>query len=268
MLSWFVARHVFYPMVCYSVWKHTPDILPHGCFRGGYPGGGPLEGPFPCPRDGPSGPLGYLLDPFLRPGRGVLCYDQVVKWFFLTALLALQVLLLIWLVTIVQVAVRVVRGAGAEDARSDDEGSDAETGDDVHDRHRVRLHGGVHDVDDAVSAAMASDAAEKRLPKAAGLGGAGSADAIALVDDYFGPAADQHQQKQPLEQEVGVEELDLKGWSERRNRRGGASGAAAGRPTTPIIEVPTSTSTGVSLPGHHSDRKELLGRIGCEKQVE
>lgn len=51
-------------------------------------------------------------------------------------------------------------------------------------------------------------------------------------------------------EEVGVEAIDLKAWE----RRAG-------------VNKRTASSSGVSLPGH-SDRKELLGRIGCEKQVD
>ena len=51
------------------------------------------------------------------------------------------------------------------------------------------------------------------------------------------------------EEEVGAESLDLKNWERRTGIKRQAS------------------SSGVRLPGH-SDRKELLGRIGCEKQVE
>jgi acyl-CoA-dependent ceramide synthase len=58
-----------------------------------------------------------------------------------------------------------------------------------------------------------------------------------------------YEEAQPLEEEVGVEELDLRNWERRSGVRKQAS------------------SSGVSLPGH-SDRKELLGRIGCEKQVD
>ncbi|KAK7433242.1 Sphingosine N-acyltransferase lag1 [Neonectria magnoliae] len=58
-----------------------------------------------------------------------------------------------------------------------------------------------------------------------------------------------YEEAQPLEEEVGVEDLDLRNWERRSGVRKQAS------------------SSGVSLPGH-SDRKELLGRIGCEKQVD
>lgn len=58
-----------------------------------------------------------------------------------------------------------------------------------------------------------------------------------------------YEEAQPLEEEVGVEEIDLKSWERRSGvRRQGSSSA-------------------VSIHGH-SDRKELLGRIGCEKQVD
>ncbi|EON99591.1 putative longevity-assurance protein [Phaeoacremonium minimum UCRPA7] len=72
-------------------------------------------------------------------------------------------------------------------------------------------------------------------------------------DDEAGDSEDEeefiYEEAQPLEEEVGVEEIDLKNWERRTG-----------------VKRQASTS-GVSLPGH-SDRKELLGRIGCEKQVE
>ncbi|KAI1500744.1 TLC domain-containing protein [Biscogniauxia marginata] len=54
-------------------------------------------------------------------------------------------------------------------------------------------------------------------------------------------------QPQPLEEEVGVEELNLKEWERRKGR--------------------TAGSTGVSLPVA-SDCKEILNRIGCEKKID
>ncbi|KAI0146141.1 longevity-assurance protein [Xylariaceae sp. FL1272] len=55
---------------------------------------------------------------------------------------------------------------------------------------------------------------------------------------------------QLLEEEVGVEAIDFEVWKRR-------TGVKAG----------TSRSSGVRVPGH-SDRKELLNRIGCEKQID
>ncbi len=52
----------------------------------------------------------------------------------------------------------------------------------------------------------------------------------------------------PFEEEVGVESIHLKGRTSPARRFRKANGSASG----------------VMLPGH-SDRKELLGRIGCDK---
>lgn len=59
----------------------------------------------------------------------------------------------------------------------------------------------------------------------------------------------EYAEAEPIEEEVGVEGIDLKQWE----RRTGGKRA--------------QNSTGISLPGH-SDRKEFLNRIGCEKQID
>jgi acyl-CoA-dependent ceramide synthase len=52
--------------------------------------------------------------------------------------------------------------------------------------------------------------------------------------------------ERPYEEEVGVESINLKGRTSNLSRY-----------------KKSTSATGVSLPGH-SDRKELLGRIGCD----
>ncbi|KAI1103204.1 longevity assurance proteins LAG1/LAC1 [Jackrogersella minutella] len=179
MVSWFLARHVFYGMTCWSIYEDLAAIVPDGCYRGSNSN---LTGPFPIP-DG----WGYLLEPF-SDSQGTVCWSKSIRWAFLNCLLALQVLTIFWFFMIIQVAIRVLKGDGAEDTRSDDERDEQE--------------------------------------------------------EEF-----EYEEAQPLEEEVGVESIDLKGWERRTGVKRGAS------------------SSGVSLPGH-SDRKELLGRIGCEKQVD
>ncbi len=71
MLSWAIARHVIYVMVCWSIYNDTPDILTTGCFTGTNAN---LEGPFPTP----SG-YGYLIEPYINR-QGLVCYNQTVKW--------------------------------------------------------------------------------------------------------------------------------------------------------------------------------------------
>ena len=177
MVTWFFTRHVAYVIVCYSVWKDTPVLIPSSCFTGASES---LVGPIPVP----SG-ISHYVEPFVNP-QGLVCWDDTIRWSFLSVLSFLQVLTLVWFFMIIRVAVKVIKGTGATDSRSDDEAEDGEE---------------------------------------------------------F-----EYAEAEPLEEEVGIEDIDLHAWE----RRAG---------------VKRQSSTGVSLPGH-SDRRELLGRIGCEKQVD
>lgn len=129
-----------------------------------------------------------MLEPIKEPATGTVCFTSPVLNVFLFCLLFLQAITIFWFFMIIQVAIRVLKGAGAEDIRSDDEDEEEE-------------------------------------------------------ECY------EYEEAQPYEEEVGVEAIDLKNWERRTGVKR------------------TATSSGVSLPGH-SDRKELLGRIGCEKQVD
>lgn len=177
MVSWFAARHVIYMMVCWSVYAHTPEVINYGCYKGS---NDKLVGPVAEP-EGHS----YLLEPYYS-STGYVCFNHAIKWAFLTPLLMLQVITIVWFTMIIRVAMKVLRGDGAEDSRSDDEEEEEE-------------------------------------------------------EEFI--------YEEALEEDVGVESLDFKSWE----RRSGIKRQA--------------NSSGVSLPGH-SDRKELLGRIGCEKQVD
>ncbi|KAI0120661.1 TLC domain-containing protein [Xylariales sp. AK1849] len=180
MASWFMARHVFYLMTCWSIYADIPKHIPDACYRGSAQD---LTGPFPVPDKG----WAHLFEPFQDP-TGTVCWDYQIRWGFLSSLLFLQVITIMWFVLIIRIAIRVLQGGSADDVRSDDE--------------------------------------------------AGEEDETEF----------EYEEAEPLEEEVGVEALDLKSWE----RRAGVKRAAS--------------SSGVSLPGH-SDRKELLNRIGCEKQV-
>lgn len=178
VVSWFLARHVFYLMILWSIKFDVRQSIPVACYSGV---GEDLKGPLPVP-DG----WGALLEPFYNP-RGTVCLTENIRWGFFSCLLALQVITLAWFCLILKLVVKVLRGGNADDPRSDDEAEE---------------------------------------------------------EEEF-----EYEEAQPLEEEVGVEALDLKNWE----RRTGVKRSAA--------------TSGVSLPGH-SDRKELLGRIGCEKQVD
>jgi acyl-CoA-dependent ceramide synthase len=183
--TWFVTRHVIYPMICYSVWADIPINIKYGCYKGR---NGAIIGPFP-----PPDRFRHLLEPFTDP-EGIVCWNGSIKWGFLSALIFLQGITLLWFWMIVKIAVRVLRGEQADDVRSDDEGDVEEEYDDkIKEQNEAELL--------------------------------------------------------PYEEEVGVEAINLKGRTSNASKYRKAA-----------------STTGVSLPGH-SDRKELLGRIGCDKGV-
>ena len=165
-----------------------------GCYRGK---NGNITGPFP-----PPDRLGHLFEPFRDP-EGVVCFNNAIKWGFLSALLFLQGITIVWFSMILRVAMTVLRGGAADDVRSDDEGDEDER-EEIHEKiiHAMEEH--IEEFDDA---------------------------------------------QQPFEEEVGVEAINLKS-----------------RTSNAKYRKSTSQASGVSLPGH-SDRKELLGRIGCDKPL-
>lgn len=169
-------------MTCWSVYSDLPRLVTPACYKGSADN---LQGPLPVPSD-----WSHLLEPFRDPA-GTVCWNDNIMFGFLSYLLILQVMMVIWSTFIVQVAVRVLQGNSAEDIRSDDEGGEGEEEEES-----------------------------------------------------------EYEEVQPLEKEVGVEAIDLKGWERRHAVKRAAS------------------SSGVSLPGPSDRRKELLNRIGCEKQID
>ncbi|KAL8738720.1 MAG: hypothetical protein Q9181_000542 [Wetmoreana brouardii] len=198
MIVWFIARHVLYLIVCYSVYAEIPKEITYGCYWGSNAN---LKGPLEVPND-----FDHLLQPFRDP-EGLVCWDNGIKWAFLTALLALQVILLVWFGMIIRVALKVLKGGEAEDSRSDDEGSEEDEDVEKEDE------GYFQQTPNGTAIHMNTRPIE--VP--------------------------------PLEEEVGVESMNLVTRKTSQNKRYRKIG---------------STASGVHLP---SDRKELLGRIGCDK---
>lgn len=201
ILTWFAARHVLYLTICWSIVADVPSTMPYGCFS-------TVTGA-KFSDDGGNDILINVLQPFIDPD-GPVCFNERTRIVFLGLLLFLQGITILWFVLICRVLMKVIRGHGAEDARSDDEGEDVE------DFEAEELSGEKKDVLAQVQPAVASMA---EIPQ------------------------------QPLEEYVGVESLNLK---RRSSPRYGNKSRKSG------------TTTGLALTGH-SDRKELLGRIGCDK---
>ncbi|KAI9749677.1 MAG: sphingosine N-acyltransferase lag1 [Lichina confinis] len=193
MGTWVVARHVLYMMVVYSTYRDTKETIPFGCFdKDNQVSEQPAQ---------VTDSFLQVVQPFISPDS-FICWTHNVKWTFLTMLLALQALTLIWFGMIMRVAWRIVKGGKAEDSRSEDEAED-----------------------DALE--LDVDLGDKRSHGA-------------------GPPT--------LDCEVGVDGVDV------RAKTRPLPGARRYRKMT-------ASATGVTLPGHHSDRKELLGRIGCDKSI-
>lgn len=117
MVVWLITRHVFYPLILWSLYTEAPEIIKYGCYWGPTDD---LQGPID-----PPDRFNHLVQPFLDP-VGLVCWNANIAWSFMVTLLALQVILLLWFGMIVRVAIKVVKGAEAEDSRSDDEASSEE----------------------------------------------------------------------------------------------------------------------------------------------
>lgn len=202
MVSWFVARHILYMWVWWSIYAHIPEEIRYGCYKGS---ASDLDGPLPVPND-----WDHLVQPFRDP-IGLVCWNSNIRWGFLTLLLALQVIMLMWFVLIIRVAYKVITGKGAEDVRSDDEDSDEEEEEEVEPK--------------ANEVTISSDS--KTLIEKE----------VLSTDSNFTTTntTTQGQSKSPIRR------------SSRRKGEGHSSGVNL-------------------LAG--SDRKELLGRIGCDKGTE
>lgn len=202
VVTWLITRQVLFPIVCWPIYKHAPADILAGCY---FPDGRVVPSNETTEYESLGGNLVWAnLVKAYKDHEGPVCWNPTIRYSFLTLLIALQVLILLWFVMIVKVVYKVLSGKGADDVRSDDEGED-EDEDEMVDEELERV------VNHPINAAKT------------GLEWA------------------------PVEQEVGVEALTF---SKRRERSSRSSGS--------------SRASGISIPGH-VDRKELLGRIGCDK---
>lgn len=210
IVTWFVARHIFYLAVCWSIWADVPIQMPYGCYNAQT--GAKLSS---------AGGTEILSNVMHAYGDSAdpVCFNSRIQDGFLGLLLALQVITILWFGMICRVAYSVLRGNPADDSRSDDEEGDEREDEDM----------------DEESEESASDARDR-------------------IKDFS--------QKQP--------ELDLK---DRGRDRSGLreEEAEVGELRFEKRQVPRKRKTkgrgvasGISIAGA-GDRKELLGRIGCDK---
>ncbi|TVY55617.1 Sphingosine N-acyltransferase-like protein FUM18 [Lachnellula cervina] len=117
VVSWLFTRHVFYLLTCWSVYSDIPRLITPACYKGT---ADQLEGPLPLPNG-----WSHLLEPF-RDLAGTVCFNNNMMFGFLCFLLFIQILQIMWSISIFRIVVRVLQGNNAEDVRSDMEDEEEE----------------------------------------------------------------------------------------------------------------------------------------------
>ncbi|KAK4624633.1 Sphingosine N-acyltransferase-like protein ALT7 [Fulvia fulva] len=119
VVAWVFARHVCYLSVCWSIYAHVHvKTMHYGVYS--------TETGKRLSTEGGDNLVDNLLQPLLKPEAKTFAFNANIRWSFLGLLVALQCITLAWLVMIIRVVMRVLRGHGADDTRSDDEGEDEE----------------------------------------------------------------------------------------------------------------------------------------------
>ncbi|KAK0817991.1 Sphingosine N-acyltransferase lag1 [Friedmanniomyces endolithicus] len=112
VIFWFLSRHVAYCAICWSIYAHVNN----GTMSTST--GAKLSD------DGGTNIIDNLLQPMLHPEAQTLSFNANIRWLFLGLLLALQCITIAWFVMICRVVMRVLRGEGADDSRSEAEDTD------------------------------------------------------------------------------------------------------------------------------------------------
>lgn len=129
VFAWLFARHLAYGTICWSIYAHVNNaVMPYGTYSltqqtttsEGVVSGARLSA------EGGDTVLSDIYQPFVNPDAANLAFNARIRWSFLGLLGFLQCITLMWFVMIVHVVIRVLRGEGADDTRSDDEGDGEE----------------------------------------------------------------------------------------------------------------------------------------------
>lgn len=119
VVVWLVTRQIFFPMVIYSIYKHAPTDMQPGCY---FADGTMVPERDATPYDALGGNLVWsnLLKAY-TDREGPVCWNPTIRFSFMTLLLSLQAIILLWFCMIIKVVMQVIRGNSADDVRSDDE---------------------------------------------------------------------------------------------------------------------------------------------------
>lgn len=114
VILWFVARHVGYLSICWSIYAHVSKVtMPYGTYS--------TFDSTQISTDGGNGVIDNLLQPLLNPAAKTVAFNTEIRTLFLGLLGGLQVITIAWFVMICRVVAKVLQGQPADDSRSDDE---------------------------------------------------------------------------------------------------------------------------------------------------
>lgn len=139
VVTWVAARHVAYLSICWSIYAYVGKTTMHyGTYSlRSFTMENPRVG-LHLSADGGQDIWKNVFQSFLNPNAEILSFNSRIQWGFLGLLLGLQCITLMWLVMIINVVVRVLRGQGADDTRSDAEDEDEEEFDEINHRAPVQ----------------------------------------------------------------------------------------------------------------------------------
>jgi acyl-CoA-dependent ceramide synthase len=114
VVAWILTRHALFLTICWSIYEHVHDrTMAYGAYS-------TVTGEMISP-NGNDKIFANIFQPFLDPSTGSVTFNASIRWLFLGLLLLLQCIIITWFVMIVQVMMRIIRGEGANDVRSEDE---------------------------------------------------------------------------------------------------------------------------------------------------
>ncbi|KAK4542465.1 hypothetical protein LTR36_006717 [Oleoguttula mirabilis] len=121
VVFWLASRHVAYNAILWSLYALTPNVTLH---YGRYS----TKDSAMLSDDAGTNMIDNLFQPILHPDAQYVSWNPPVRWMFISLLLALQCITIGWFIMICRVVMRVLRGEGADDTRSDgeDEAEDEE----------------------------------------------------------------------------------------------------------------------------------------------
>ncbi|KAK5170283.1 Sphingosine N-acyltransferase lag1 [Saxophila tyrrhenica] len=129
---WLIARHGCYLTICWSIYAHVNEVvMPYGTYSLNetvidHSSGTPIVSGARLGPDGGEDAWRHIFQPFVDTGAETVSFNAKIRWSFLGLLLGLQCITLLWFFMICRVVLKVLRGEGADDTRSDDEGEDEE----------------------------------------------------------------------------------------------------------------------------------------------